>query len=95
MADEKASTDKVNESKSDATPETVTAPVVETPTVSDGPDPSVKYVAARAFSAFHLHQLLHFAEEEVLNSRIGHELRLKGSPIKLVKKTAEEIKAGL
>ena len=70
------------------------APVEAAP-IADLPDPSKHYVAMRDFLARFEHLIHRFTEGQVIDPRIGHALRKTGSPIKLVDKTAEEIKAAL
>lgn len=75
----------------------VETPVVETPVVEApvaAPDKSAthNHVAIRDFKTGFEHQILSFVKDEVIDSRVGHALRALGAPIKLVEKTAEEIK---
>ena len=53
------------------------------------------HVAIRDFKARFDHQLLSFAQGEIIDSRVGKALRATGSPIKLVEKLAEETKGRL
>ncbi len=66
---------------------------VEAPAVApEKPKAQVEYVAMRDFKARFAHQLLSFSEGEVIEERIGSVLRLTGSPIKLVERSAKETK---
>jgi hypothetical protein len=72
----------------------------ETPSVTEeaapeGPSETHWYVAIRNFVARYEHQLLTFVEDEIIDSRVGHKLRGLGAPIKLVEKSAKELKGKL
>lgn len=109
MADVKASESAAKEtpveaSETDATTDAVQAqapaPVVaaapvEAAPIADLPDPTKHYVAMRDFMARFEHLIHRFTEGQVIDPRVGHALRKTGSPVKLVDKTAEEIKAAL
>lgn len=83
-----------------AAPAVAAAPAPDAPAPVDAPpadlpDETVNYVAARDFKARFEHQVHSFVEGQVIDSRVGHALRKTGSPIKLVEKLVEEIKAAL
>lgn len=70
---------------------------VETPAVEAEPDTSAthNHVAIRDFGAPFGHQILRFVKDELIEHRIGKVLRAQGAPIKLVEKSAKEIKGAL
>ena len=53
------------------------------------------FVAIRDFAARFEHQVLKFVEGEILDSRVGKALRATGAPIKVLEKSAKELKGKL
>lgn len=53
------------------------------------------FVAIRNFAARFEHQLLSFVEGEIIDHRVGKSLRALGAPIKIVEKSAKELKGKL
>ncbi len=81
--------------QAEASAPVVAATPVEAVAIADLPDPTKNYVAMRDFLARFEHLVHRFVEGQVIDPRVGHALRKTGSPVKLVDKTAEEIKAAL